>query len=487
MMRHLPFSPLASSTTLALALGLSACGTATRTSTITRPDVAWPDQFSHRAPAAQLSRGLDAAWWQGFGSAQLSQLVQEALAGSPDLRVAAERVRQAQAQLGNAQAARLPSANLGGSTSSRRADGGNNQPANASESTSASLSISYEVDLWGKVAASIDGAQAAFQGSQFDAEAARLSLIANLANTYFQVLSLSARLETAQHNLDIAERVLKVVQARNRNGVATGLDLVRQQTTVLTQRTALVPLETQLQQQRAALAVLLGRVPQGFALTEEKLAALSVPRVSPGLPSDLLWRRPDLARTEADLRGAQANIVVAKAALLPSFSLSGSGGLGTAALLSLANPSSSLGWTASLAYSLFDGGRQQAGVTVAESQRRVVLESSRKTILTALKEVEDALGNTTRYQREERAQQELVQQSRLALKTAELRYREGVDDLLTVLDTQRTLFQAEDQLLQVKLSRLTATVDLYKALGGDWQSPSAPTAAPSSSAPGAAP
>lgn len=435
-------------------------------------DLPLPTQWN-QAPQAS-ARLPDATWWQQFESPQLSRLVQAALAESPDLRVAIERVKQAQAQLGVSRVAQLPSANLSGSTASRQTDGGNGMSRVTSESTNASLAISYEIDLWGRVAAGVAGSQASLQASEFDVETARLTLVANVANSYFQSLALAARLETAKRNLEVAERVLKVVLAKNRYGVATSLDVTRQQTTVLTQQTALVPLQAQWQQQLGALAVLLGRTPQAFALEPDTLAAIAAPQVAAGLPSDLLWRRPDLARTDADMRGAQANVAAAKAALLPSFSLSGSGGLGTATLLSLSNPSSTLGLTASLAYSLFDGGRQQAAVSIAESQRRVIIENGRKAVLTALKEVEDALGNAHRFEQEERAQQDIVRVSRLSLKSAELRYREGVDDLLTVLDTQRTLFQAEDQLLQAKLSRLTAAVDLYKALGGGWQSSAAP-------------
>lgn len=443
---------------------LSACST---TTPVSRPELHLPAQWSQPVPPrAQVP---DGEWWPSFGSTQLSRLVQEALSGSPDLKVAAERIRQARAQLGTADAARYPTVGVGLSTSTRRADPGPGAPGNTSDSSSASLSISYEVDLWGRVAAGIEGSKASLRASELDAETARLTLITGVASTYFQTLSLASRLDTARRNLEIAERVLRVVQAKNKYGVATSLDVTRQQTTVLTQRTALVPLEVQLQQQRSALAVLLGRVPQGFPLEAESFAALRVPEVSPGLPSDLLDRRPDLARAEADLRGANANVQVARAAFFPSFSLSGSGGLGTATLLSLSNPSTSLGLGTSLAYTLFDAGRRDASITIADSQRQIVVENYRKAILTALKEVDDALGNVDRYRREEVNQREIVRQSRQTLSLAELRYREGADDLLTVLDAQRTLFQAEDQLSLATLSRLTSALDVYKVLGGGWR------------------
>jgi outer membrane protein TolC len=190
--------------------------------------------------------------------------------------------------------------------------------------------------------------------------------------------------------------------------------------------------------------------------------------VAPGLPAELLVRRPDLASAEAQLAAADADVAAARAALLPDIQLSGSAGLASAALLSLANPASSVALSAAVAQTLFDGGRLRGRVETARSQRIQLVESYRQAIHAALKEVEDGLGNAERNRQQEASQLLIREEARRSLRLAELRYREGVDDLLTVLDAQRTLFQAEDQLAQLRLSRLTGALDLYKALGGGW-------------------
>jgi NodT family efflux transporter outer membrane factor (OMF) lipoprotein len=265
--------------------------------------------------------------------------------------------------------------------------------------------------------------------------------------------------------------VLKLVDARYRNGVATQLDVSQQTTAVLNQRAALIPLEVAERQTTSALALLIGRVPQGFGVAAEPFVDIDVPAVSPGIPSELLTRRPDLASAEAQLAAADANVAAARAALLPSISLSASGGIASAALLSLANPTNALSIGLSLAQAIFDGGERKARVATEQSQRRVLVETYGDAVRTALKEVDDALGNADRGARLEAAQQQTLEQARRSLNLAEIRYREGAGDLLAVLDAQRSLFAAQDQLTQARLERLAAAVGLFKALGGGWEVP----------------
>ena len=199
------------------------------------------------------------------------------------------------------------------------------------------------------------------------------------------------------------------------------------------------------------------------------MAALAVPRVGPGLPAQLLVRRPDLASAEARLASANANVAAARAALLPGFSLTGSAGLASNVLVNFLDaPTAALTLGASLMQPIFDGGRLRAQVEAAQSRERELLEDYRKSILAALADVEGALAAGGRTADQEALQQQIVEQARIALRIAEIRYREGADDLLTVLDAQRTLFQAEDQLAQVRLARLQASIGLFKALGGGW-------------------
>ncbi len=296
--------------------------------------------------------------------------------------------------------------------------------------------------------------------------------MAGVASAYFQVLSLRDRLVIARENLAIAERVFKVVDARARNGAVSALDVARQQAAVLAQRAAIPPLELQERQTLFALAILLGRQPEGFDAAATTVSAVLVPRIAPGMPAELLVRRPDLASAEAQLAAANANVAAARAALLPTISLTGSAGLASDSLLNfLSAPTAALAIGASLLQPIFDGGRLRAQVDVAASRERELVENYRKFILAALADVESALAAGSRSADQEVLQEQVLVQAQRALQLAEVRYREGADDLLTVLDAQRTLFQAEDQRAQIHLSRLLASVGLFKSLGGGWTDP----------------
>lgn len=432
-----------------------------------RPTVALPAQWNEAAPGTVA---LQREGWRGFQSPELDQLIDTAQASSPTLAIAALRVQQAEMAVRSAGATLFPSVTVGGSTVARNADParGASTRTRTSRSTTVSLGASYEIDLWGRLSAGIQGAEASLAASRYDVEAARLSLTTGVANAYFQVLALRTRLVIARENLAVAERVFKVVDSRWRNGAASALDVSRQRITVLAQRASIEPLEVQERQTVSALAILLGRVPQWQQVEARSSDGVALPEVSAALPSDLLLRRPDLASAEAQLAAADADVAVARAALLPSVSLSGSAGVATASLLSLANPATSVGLTASVAQTLFDGGRLRNNVALSESARRQLVERYRGAIYTALKEVEDALGNVQSSRGQEQAQRAIRDEAQRALRLAELRYREGADDITSVLDAQRTLFTSLDQLAQLRLARLSAALELIMALGGGW-------------------
>jgi NodT family efflux transporter outer membrane factor (OMF) lipoprotein len=447
-------------------LALSACATVGNPPA---PVPAMPGAWAEAAASDATAPLPD--WWRSFGSTELSGLIDAALSASPDMAIAAEHVRQAEAQVRIAGATLFPAVNLGADSSRReiRVDGGSWQSANQS---SATLSASYEFDLWGKNASGVRSAQLSLSASRFDAETVRLTLVAGVANAYFQVLSLRARLVIARENLAIAERVFKVVDSRARYGAVSALDVARQQAAVLAQRAAIPPLELQERQTLYALAILLGRQPEGFDAAASTVSSVLVPQTAAGIPAALLVRRPDLASAEAQLAAANANVAAARAALLPSISLTGSAGLASDVLLNfLSAPTAALAIGASLLQPIFDGGRLRAQVDVTESRERELVENYRKFILAALSDVESALAAGGRNLDQEVLQEQVLVQARRALQLAEIRYREGADDLLSVLDAQRTLFQAEDQLAQIRLSRLQASVGLFKALGGGWKMP----------------
>ena len=463
----------------AAAVALAGCAI---TSPQQRPDVRIPEAWNEAAAAAPgASVPLD--WWLAFQSAELAQLIAAALAGSPDLAIAAERVRQAEAQVRVAGASLYPTLDLSGRVS-RIETRPRDAPSLITDVTSVGLAASYEIDLWGRLASGVRGAESSLAAREFDRDAVRLTLTAGVATAYFDVRSLRGRLLIARDNLAIAERVLAVVDARVRNGAASPLDLARQRTAVLGLRAAIPPLEVQERQTLAALAILVGRPPEGFRLEGVALVGLGVPVVAPGLPAELLVRRPDLASAEAQLAAANADIAAARAALLPAITLTGAAGVASGTLLSLGSASGpTLSIAAALLQPIFDGGRRSALVDVATSRERELVEVYRAAILAALADVESALAATTRTAVQEEFLTQARDEARRALSLAEIRYREGADDLLVVLDAQRTLFQAQDQLALTRLARLQASVGLYRALGGGWTLPVAAADAKPADAP----
>jgi len=468
MRRRLAFLLAAPATLAVLALGACAISS--------NPQAPAPQMPGAWAEPGPTDAGADAAapsrdWWRGFGSAELSGLIDAALSASPDMAIAAERVRQAEAQVRIAGSTLFPALNFSAGTGRRetRPHGG---PWSGDDSSSAALSASYEIDLWGRNAAGVRAAESSLRATRFDQETVRLTLVAGVAGAYFQVLSLRGRLVIARENLAIAERVFRVVDARARNGAVSALDVARQQAAVLAQRAAIPPVQLQERQTLFALAILLGKQPEGFDAAASTVSAVFVPPIAPGIPAALLVRRPDLAGAEAQLAAANANVAAARAALLPNISLTGSAGLASDVLVNfLSAPTAALAIGASLLQPIFDGGRLRAQADVAASRERELVENYRKFVLAALADVESALAAGSRSADQEVLQEQVLVQARRALQLAEVRYREGADDLLSVLDAQRTLFQAEDQLAQIRLSRLLASVGLFKALGGGWTDP----------------
>jgi outer membrane protein, multidrug efflux system len=426
------------------------------------------------ASAATPGAAVPRDWWKQFDSPVLAQLVDEAMAGNPTLKIAQERVRQAERALSVARDDLLPDLSVN-ATSSRTRSGGTAVPESTRSATTVSGQLRYDVDLWGGRAASLRSSKASLAGIRYDLDTARLTLTANVATQYFQLLSIRARVAIARENLAVAERLLRIVDARYRNGVVRQLDLTQQTTAVLQQRTNLIPLEAQMRQTETALGLLLGRVPQDFKVDGEPFERISVPEVQPWLPSELLLRRPDIAAAETDLSAAHANIAVARANLLPgAISLTATGNRASPELLSLANATStfSLGGALSIVESVFTFRARNVQLANARSTEFITLQNYAASIRTALKDVDDSLADAQTNLRREESQRAVAEQAQRALALAEAAYREGSGDLSSTLDAQRTLFTAQDQLSQIRLSRLNSAVDLYVALGGGWSASS---------------
>ena len=403
-------------------------------------------------------------WWRGFGSSELDSLIAAAQTGNLDLVAAETRVLQADASARQSGAALLPIVGVG-ADANKQTHGG---------SFSVSLGASYEFDFWGRNRDLLAASEAVATATRADRETVALTATAGTATTYFQLLSFRERLSIARQNLESAQSVLEITEARVRDGIATPLELAQQRAQIAGLQSTIPQLQQQELQTRTALALLLGRAPEGFDVAGADVEDIALPEVAPGLPAELLTRRPDVVAAEASLESAHANVQAARAALFPTLSLTGSGGLASAALTGLiANPVASYGLGLSLAQTIFDGGRLNAQSDQARAREKELIATYRSTALTAFSDVETSLGGIAHFREQEGYQAEQVAQSQMAFDIAQVRYREGIADYLTVLDAQRTLYSARDSLGQIKLQRLQAIVALYKALGGGWTSPSA--------------
>ena len=414
--------------------------------------------------AAQMVPDLN--WWRHFGSPELTALVRDGQNNNYEIAAAVSRVRQAQVQARIAGAPLLPQVDFSASIN-------RDVPFSSGTgmtATSGMLQIGYEVDFWGKNRAGQAAAEASYRANVYDRETVALTVTSSIVATYLQVLSLRDRLDIVRKNVANAERVLVLVQAQSRAGAASQLDLARQRSALAGQRAGLPDLQQQERAAQITLAILLGRPPQAFAVKQTGLSGIAMPDIAPGLPSELLTRRPDIRRAEARLAEANANVAVARASLFPSIRLTGSTGAQSNALLSLFNgPNLLANIGLSLTAPIFDGGRLANERELAIAQKQELVQVYRSTVINALSEVEKTLGQIDSLEQRYQLKRTEVEQARVAFNLSEIRYRIGAEDLMTVLDTQRSLSDAETALGQIKLERLQATVSLYKALGGGWQ------------------
>jgi NodT family efflux transporter outer membrane factor (OMF) lipoprotein len=432
-----------------------------------RPEVAMPAGWVGRGVGADASAWPDPHWWRAFGDETLNGLIDDAQAGSPDLAAAAARVEQARASSRIAGAALYPTLTVDPSATRAKSPGGR-----SGDLYTVAARASYELDVWGANRYSAQAAQASLAASRYDQEAVRLALLGDVTATYFEVVSLNDRLRTAEDNLANARRVLQLIEVQKAAGAVSGLEVERQRTLVAQAAAAIPPLLQSRQVARDALALLLGRSPAEVALAGGSLQKVSAPEVPLGLPAQLLERRPDIRRAEADLIAANADIGAARAALFPRFDLSLRGGSAAGTLGRLFEGGTgfyALGLD--ILATIFDGGRLAGQVDLARALKEELVANYRRSVLAALRDTEDALAGIEQFALQEKAQQEVIAHARAAFDLAETRYKAGADDYLSVLDAQRTLLVAQAQLDPIRLARYVAIVDLYRALGGGWQEP----------------
>ncbi|NVZ62934.1 efflux transporter outer membrane subunit [Pseudomonas gingeri] len=430
------------------------------------PPVNW--QFEQQRSTQQDTR----QWWRQFGSPELDQLIEQARLGSYDVAAAVARVRQAQASAVIAGAPLLPEAKLSLNASrSKLLHGNDNADSdNNSKSFGASLSASYEVDFWGGLAAARDSALQSLRASEFDQATVELTLLGGVADQYARTLSAREQERIAELNLINAQSVLRLVQTRYDSGSTTALELAQQKSLVAAQQRQLPLIRQQARESLITLAALLGQPVQNLKIGTQAFSSLNWPVIGSGVPSELLSRRPDIARAEAQLAAAQADVTVARAAMLPKLTLGASlGSESTIASEALRTPFYNL--TAGLVAPIFNNGRLRAERDKATARQEELLETYRGSIVNGFADVEKALNSISGLDQQRRWQDEELQQARTAFEISQSRYQAGAADLLTVLETQRTLYAAQDLNVQLRLSRLQASIALYKALGGGWQAP----------------
>ena len=331
-----------------------------------------------------------------------------------------------------------------------------------------------KLDFWGKTCNAVQAATAARLASTADRATVGLTVSASVADTYFQLLSLRERIEIARANLATSQGTLRVVQRRVDAGYAAASDLAQERVNLAAQQAVLPGLEQQELEIRDALSVLLGRPPDGFDISGVSLAGLSGPLVTPGLPSELLTRRPDIIAAEANLAAAHADLSIARKAFLPDITLTANGGVAYPALAAAVDtlPGTGLaaGFGASLVQAIFDNGKNQGRIDETQAREEELLAAYRVAVIAAFSDVENALGSNAHLAAQETALREQVAQAEKVLASAKRKYTAGSADFLLVIDAERTLYAARDQLADIRRARLVALVALYKALGGGWTS-----------------
>jgi NodT family efflux transporter outer membrane factor (OMF) lipoprotein len=437
-------------------------------------------------PALDIPQGYKAArltdpdapptldWWRGFRSPELTGLMEEAQRVNLDIAAAVARFIQADAQARIAGAALLP--NLSGTgqetysrTSGSSASGLTNGGREVVNYT-ASLSASYELDFWGKNRDAAQAAEETAVATRFDREVIALTTLTSVANAYFQVLASQDRIRTAERNIASATRILDAIKQRFKAGTGTDLDVAQQESVLANQKALVPPLRQTLALNINALATLVSRPPESVRVSGGSLNQIAAPRVTPGLPSELLTQRPDIRRQEAQLASATANVGNARAQFFPSIQLTGQGGYQSSALVSLFQPHAAFfSVVGSLTQPIFDGGRILGNFEFTRARQDELLQTYRKTVVSAFADVDNALVSIKQTTARLRLQREVVAASLRAFQLAEQQLRAGTADIVTVLNTQLTLFQAEDSLWQAQLARLLAIVSLYQALGGGWE------------------
>jgi multidrug efflux system outer membrane protein len=432
-----------------------------------RPQTPVPPQFRGATLSETANSLADTAWATLFKDETLTGLVSTALDRNFDLRMAAERVEQANAQLGLSRANQYPFVDVQASFTAT------NNPQYGKGTVQffqAGPALSWELDFWGRLRRLTEAARAQYLATDEGRRALTVSLVSGVMGSYFQLLELDLERDISRRTRDVATDNQRLVQLRHDLGAATGLDVSQAQQLLYTATAQLAAVERQIGQTEDALSLLLGAAPDALPRTA-KLDDIPLPPDLPaGLPSDLLTRRPDIRLAEQNLIAANAQIGAARAQFFPRIALTAFGGGVSDGLLSLVNSVNRVfSIVPSTLTPIFHAGQIRSQVRVSESRQRESVLAYQKSIYAALSEVSDALIGHDRT-REQRAQQEkLVAALSDSARLSTLRYQGGRDSYLQVLDAQRNLFTGQLALARLKLAEVESIVELYRALGGGWQ------------------
>jgi multidrug efflux system outer membrane protein len=438
-----------------------------------RPPVHVPQEYRAPAPeqAAQASSLGNEPWWQMYQDPVLTQLIHTAIAQNYDVRIAAARVLEAQAQVGITRSSQFPSASVSADIfSQENAKVTNLFPAYQVNAGQLNLSVIWNLDFWGKYRRQTEAARAQLLATEWGQRAVISSLVANVATAYFQLRALDSELEISKRTLASRQQSLQLTRFLESHGGASGLDVSQADQLVYTASETIPDLERQIQQQENILSVLLGdnpqSIPRGRALTEQPVPQ----NVPAGLPSELLERRPDVRQAEENVVAANAQIGVAKAAFFPNLSLTGLGGLESNALHQfISQPSEVWSGAFSVSQPVFQGGALRSQFRLARANWQETVVSYQQTVQNALEQVSNSVV-ASQKDREFREQQELLTQAAQQTdQLSEVLYKNGGASYLQVLTSETYYFSAELNLVQAQLNERLALVQLYQALGGGWR------------------
>ncbi len=438
-----------------------------------KPDLDPPKSWHQVSdPALLPDKTKIRKWWTVFNDPTLNMLIQNATKQNLDLKVAVATVEEARAQLGVARGDYLPSITAEGSGTREESRGTQmNSDGILDTYYSTGTDVSWELDLFGRIKRSVQAATAEFQATEEDRVDVMISLYAQVASTYINVRTLQARLKTALENIRSQKEILELTKSRFKHGLATDLDVAQAEQVLANTKSEVPPLRIQLIEEKNNLSTLLGRPPSslGKILKHSKPIPMPPDKITTGVPADLLRQRPDLRGAERRLAAQTARIGMTKAELYPILSLTGNLNYKNTELHDMFVPGTrAFSFGPFLSWNIFNSGKIREQIKVEDARARQALFIYEQTLLTALSEVEDAMTGYIEQQTRLKALKDSVQASTRYLHLAEKLYKDGLSDFQNVLDAQRELFLAEDNLDKAKGNSAQYIVTLYKALGGGW-------------------